>query len=94
MYYVGQGVALRVKITDASGAPADPDTFDLTIKDPGGVVSRKVKADLTQNAIGDWQFPLVLQIPGEYLWDCITTNPPTATGIIPIPVTESRVAPQ
>lgn len=90
MYYVGQGIAIRLKFAK-SGRPVDPDTFDLTIKDPAGKVTHLSKGDLLQNTIGDWQYALVFGLAGEYAWDCITTNPPTATGIVTLSVAESRV---
>lgn len=91
MNLVGQALILRVRIVDINGIPTDPATFALTIKDPlGGVQNITI---LTKNAVGDWNYVLPLTMVGDYLWDCITTNPPTATGIIEIPVMESRVAP-
>lgn len=94
MILVGQSVALRVRFSDSRGRPVNPSDATLTIRDPRGVVVTKSLVDLVKSSDGDYHYPLTLSVAGNYLWDCVTTSPPTATGVQEIPVGESRVVPQ
>jgi hypothetical protein len=74
VYPLNRGVKLTTTWTDPSGAAANPDTIALRIRKPDGTIVTKAKADMTSPAIGTWEYTIVADQEGRWIWRAEATG--------------------
>lgn len=68
-YIVGQSARITALFTDFNGAPADPSTISVKIKDPAGTETVHVygsDVNVVKDAVGTYHYVLPLTLAGAY----------------------------